>query len=189
MLLWIDLETTGLEPADNYILEAAWLVTDNNCKSLTDVYTQVVETSPKAWVQLSQTPEVLEMHRHSGLLEDIDQSKRVMRIEDVEDLIMQQLVSCPREDDDYIMVAGFSVHFDLAFIREHMPRLARMLSHRVYDVSTLKTLFNNFGIEHGVENYGKHRAYCDIVEALSVARVYRDTLTNLTIKETDNAKR
>lgn len=174
MLLWIDLETTGLSPQDDFIIEAAWVVTDNKLKSLTDVYTQVAELSPAGWVQLSQTPEVLEMHRNSGLLEEIDLSKRLMRIEDIEDQIMHQLVSCPMEDDDYVMVAGFSVHFDLAFIREHMPRLARMLSHRVYDVSTLKMFFGTHDIQHNVENYGKHRAYMDIVEAVQVARFYRD---------------
>lgn len=172
MLLWIDLETTGLSPVDDHILEVAWTITDNSLVTIDDVYTHVCQISPAAWVQLTQTPEVLEMHRNSGLLTEIDEAKALMRLEDIEDQIMAQLKETGLEE--IVMVAGFSVHFDLGFINEHMPRLARLLSHRTYDVTTLKTFFNSVYIEHHVENYGKHRAHYDIVEALSVAREYRD---------------
>lgn len=174
MLLWIDLETTGLSPIDDHILEVAWTITDNSLVTIDDVYTHVCQISPSAWVQLTQTPEVLEMHRNSGLLAEIDEAKTLMRLEDIEDQIMAQLNETGLEE--IIMVAGFSVHFDLGFINEHMPRLARLLSHRTYDVTTLKTFFNSVYIEHHVENYGKHRAHYDIVEALSVAREYRDNI-------------
>lgn len=172
MLLWIDLETTGLSPVDDYILEVAWTITDNSLVTIDDVYTHVAEISPKAWVQLTQTPEVLEMHRTSGLLAELDEAKTLMRVEDIEDQIIAQLKETGLEEP--IMVAGFSVHFDLSFVHEHMPRLASMLSHRTYDVTTLKTFFKSVHVDHHVENYGKHRAHYDIVEALSVAREYRD---------------
>jgi oligoribonuclease len=172
MLLWIDLETTGLSPQDDHILEVAWTITDNSLITIDDVYTHVTQLSPQAWVQLTQTPEVLEMHRNSGLLTEIDEAKTLMRLEDIEDQIIAQLKQTGLEE--IIMVAGFSVHFDLSFINEHMPRLARLLSHRTYDVTTLKTFFKSVHIEHHVENYGKHRAHYDTVEALSIAREYRD---------------
>jgi oligoribonuclease len=172
MLLWIDLETTGLSPQDDYILEVAWTITDNSLVTIDDVYTHVTELTPKAWVQLTQTPEVLEMHRNTGLLTEIDEAKKLMRVEDIEDQIIDQLKQAGLEEP--IMSAGFSVHFDLGFINEHMPRLGRMLSHRTYDVTTLKTFFKSVHVDHHVENYGKHRAHYDIVEALSIAREYRD---------------
>jgi oligoribonuclease (3'-5' exoribonuclease) len=172
MLLWIDLETTGLSSVDDYVLEVAWTITDNSLVTVDDVYTHVCDISPKAWVQLTQTPEVLEMHRNTGLLTEIDEAKDLMRLEDIEDQIIDQLKNVNTEEQ--IMVAGFSVHFDLGFINEHMPRLAKMLSHRTYDVTTLKTFFKSVHVSHNVENYGKHRAHYDIVEALSIAREYRD---------------
>jgi oligoribonuclease len=173
MLLWIDLETTGLDPVGDHIVEVAWMTSYDDLSARSNSHNYVIDLSPVARKQLMENPFVLDMHKTSGLLEDLDAVPgNVFRIEDVEDDIIAAL---KREtvSGDRISVAGFSVHFDLAFINEHMPRLAELLSHRVYDVSTLRTFFRELNIESSYENRNKHRAGDDVIESYYVALEYR----------------
>jgi oligoribonuclease len=188
MLLWIDLETTGLDPAGDHIVEVAWMTSYDDLTARSHVNSYVIDLSPVARKQLMENPFVLDMHKTSGLLDDLDAVPgNVFRIEDVEDQIIAAL---KRETlpDERISVAGFSVHFDLAFINEHMPRLAEILSHRIYDVSTLRTFFRELGIEAVDNNERKHRAANDVLESYDVARqYYRVSLFNKELK--DNYKK
>jgi oligoribonuclease len=172
MLLWIDLETTGLDPQGDYIVEVAWMTSYDDLTARSNTHSYVVDLSPAARKQLMENPYVLDMHKTSGLLEALDASPgNVFRIEDIEDEIIAAL---KREtvSGDRISVAGFSVHFDLSFINEHMPRLGELLSHRVYDVSTLRTFFRELNVESSYENLNKHRAGDDVIESYYVALEY-----------------
>lgn len=172
MLLWIDLETTGLDPVSDHIVEVAWMTSYDDLTARSHVNSYVIDLSPVARKQLMENPFVLDMHKTSGLLDDLDAIPgNVFRIEDVEEQIIGAL---KRETfaDERISVAGFSVHFDLAFINEHMPRLAELLSHRIYDVSTLRTFFRELGVEPDFDNQRKHRAANDVLESYDVARYY-----------------
>jgi oligoribonuclease len=173
MLLWIDLETTGLDPQGDYIVEVAWMTSYDDLTARSNTHSYVVDLSPAARKQLMENPYVLDMHKTSGLLDALDASPgNFFRIEDIEDDI---IAAIKREtvSGDRISVAGFSVHFDLSFINEHMPRLAELLSHRVYDVSTLRTFFREINIESSYENENKHRAGDDVIESYYVALEYQ----------------
>ena len=175
MLLWIDLETTGIDPVNDHILEVAWRVTNDSLIPWSVTRSHVVSPSPQAWKQLKETPFVMDMHIENGLLDDIDNEfVEKLVIEDIEDQILADVNIV----DGPWMVAGSSVHFDLAFIREHMPRLAEKLSHRIYDVTTLKTLFKSVGYVDDIRNDFKHRASSDIDNATRYAWMYRDILVD-----------
>jgi oligoribonuclease len=170
MILWLDLETTGLDPKDDYILEVAWQITSNDLIAVDDLYTHVVDVPPVIWSIIPQVPEVYQMHETSGLLADLERGENLMRLEDIEDKIISQLENV----EGLIMLGGFSVHFDLAFVRDKMPRLADRLSHRIFDVTTLKTFFKTFDVSPSFENLGKHRAHFDTIEAMEIAREFRN---------------
>ena len=174
MLLWIDLETTGITPQDDYILEVAWRITNDSLIPWSVTKSHVIRPSKDAWVQLKETPFVMDMHLESGLLTDIDRDENLVMLDDVEDMILSDINIV----DETWMVAGSSPHFDLGFIREHMPRLAEKLSHRIYDTSTLKTLFKSVGHIDVITNDNKHRAANDIDNSLRYAWMYRDILTD-----------
>lgn len=174
MLLWIDLETTGIDPVNDHILEVAWRITNDSLIPWSVTKSHVVRPSKDAWKQLQQTPFVMDMHVQNGLLTDIDADIDLVLLEDVEDEILKDVNIV----DGEWMVAGSSVHFDLGFIREHMPRLAEKLSHRIYDTTTLKTLFKSTGHMDDIHNDGKHRAANDIDNSLRYAWMYRDIITD-----------
>jgi oligoribonuclease len=175
MLLWIDLETTGIDPVNDHILEVAWRITNDSLIPWSITKNRIVTPSKEAWVQLKETPFVMDMHIENGLLADIDNPDvDKLMLEDIEDELIKDINIV----EDIWIVAGSSVHFDLAFLREHMPRLATQLSHRVYDVSTMKTLFKSVGHTDVITNDNKHRANHDIDNSLRYAWMYRDILVD-----------
>lgn len=169
MLLWIDLETTGLSANNDYILEVAWTITDNLCVGDDRVESHVVTPTPDAINALVITPIVYEMHEDSGLISDIENGVTVS-IEEIQDAILRDMDYYG--NDEPWMLAGFSVHFDKGFVETHLQGLYDVISHRVFDVSTLRTFFKPFGFISESDNLAKHRAANDVMESLSVARGY-----------------
>ena len=169
-LLWLDLETPGLEPYMG-IVEVAWQLTTLDLEELSPLRTEVLQptTAQLRWIE--ENPVVLDMHTASGLLNDLKFGLPIRR-DIAEARIVDDILTHAHEDT--IQLAGASVHFDKRFLDMWMPTLHAKLHHRVYDTSTLKTFFEDLGIQHGIENEGQHRAANDVREVLAVARAYRE---------------
>ncbi|MHB8465165.1 MAG: oligoribonuclease, partial [Acidimicrobiales bacterium] len=72
MLVWIDLEMTGLDPAVHTIVEIATIVTDDQLEIVAEGPDLVIHQSPEA---LAAMPGVVrQMHTSSGLLPAIERS-------------------------------------------------------------------------------------------------------------------
>lgn len=170
--LWLDLETTGLDPREGKILEwAVVLAADDRDGDLEPVecFTDVVHL-PRA-VTLSLCDDyVRKMHTDNGLIDACDEGGTTLA--EAEDFLCSLLADLGAKS---AILAGSSVHFDLGWIRVHMPKLAKMLSHRVLDVSTLKiaerTYFEpSFCIE--ADRVPKHRALDDVLASLKAAQLW-----------------
>jgi oligoribonuclease len=186
MYLWIDLETTGLDPDNDRIIEVGWFLSDQ-IEQVTAPQSVLITPDKIAWELMQQDLFVQTMHTENDLLKDMEAFGTIM-VDDVEDQILDDL---ERYHDDVIILAGASVHFDRGFIRNWMPRLDRRLIHRHLDVSTLRMFFN----DSGFRSYGEkerptvHRALQDDEDAHNLYTRYLELVRELersSINRTDD---
>lgn len=173
--LWLDLETTGLDPHACRILEWAVVLAADDAEgdmSPIEQYSGVVGVFSEkelTEVQAEMDPYVLNMHTNNGLLAEVVASESTLA-ESEEFLIgiANELGAKPRT----IVLAGSTVAFDLGFIHVHMPRFAEFLSHRCFDVSTLKMAERAWKGEP-FKKAEAHRALPDVLESLAHAAEIR----------------
>jgi len=172
LLLWVDVETTGLYPHIHKVLQIGGFLSDTNFNIVGREFeyeTHVSEVIRK-YGSSSMSDYVYDMHTRSGLLEKCEASKYAMW--QIDALLDEMLF--PYYAGRKFMLAGFSVHFDLGFIREHLPLTASMVHHRVFDVSTLKTACRAWlPAAQPVQIEPAHTALADAREAFNTARHIR----------------
>ena len=168
--LWLDLETTGLDPRapDARILEWALVLADDDGPDATfepvQEFTAAVHWPDVDALRLRCPPRVQQMHAVNGLWRDVA-SPAAPVLADA-DAFLAAVIPGP---GDRWRLAGFSVHFDLGWVRVHLPRFAARLSHQVLDASTLAAACATWG--PGVEKGpAAHRALDDVKASLDVAR-------------------
>jgi oligoribonuclease len=186
-LLWIDLETTGLETlgGGDEIIEIGCILTTEDLRVLGE-FEAVVKPSDSAMARLAANQFVVDMHTANGLLDAIS---RGLSIAQAELSVLRWLrslgVSVKMFDSDpgalqKLTLAGSGVgHFDLPTIREHMPKLAERLNYYVIDVGTIRRAHDMWvGTPVSAANDAKtHRAIddvrCHLEEAKAFAELWR----------------
>lgn len=149
-LLWVDLETTGLDPFHDDILEIA--VVESEFSDPFGPWEFIIDT-PVKLTPRELVPYIQAMHTANGLLADcMANGETVTRAEDV--ILARMSPGTP-------LIAGSSVHFDLAFLRVHMPRLAARLHYRTYDVRSIELFCQSLGMPE-LEKGDAHRAMADV---------------------------
>jgi oligoribonuclease len=182
MYLWIDLETTGLDPEHDRMIEVGWFLSDN-WEKVTDAQSVLITPDKVAWELMQQDLFVQTMHTENGLLKDMESFGTIM-VEDAEDQILETLDILQVGEP---ILAGSSVHFDRSFIRNWMPRLDRRLSHRHMDASALRMFFDSVGFWSVGEktHETKHRALDDVQDSYNLARRYVNLMNNVNLPAAD----
>jgi len=172
-LLWIDLETSGLDPEGDQILEvAATAAPYDDPFTVGPMYHTVLRLKNSS--QFST--EVKRMHNKNGLFAEARESR--VNINAVERHLMTMVPDANEKEDDLSILAGSSVHFDHGFIRCHMPVLAMRLSHRYYDVSAIKMFCETLGMKPLAKKKA-HRAEKDIIESIEHAKHCQEWIKSL----------
>jgi oligoribonuclease len=158
-LIWLDIETTGLDPRHDLILEIAAFETDfDEPFAAHKIYEAVLPFHG----EVELTPLVQDMHTKNGLLEVCRTQSTALHA--VEDDLMKLLP----DGFEYVM-AGSSVHFDHSFIHAHMPAVSARFSHRHYDVSAVKLFAQSLGMPK-FPKAEAHRAAADVLESIEHAK-------------------
>ena len=139
-LVWIDLETTGLEPKHCCILEMAMVLTDSDLNVLEE-FSRVIKQPKRSAVgfRSAMPAEVLAMHASSGLLDDVAAATYAVGAVESEMRVLMELTFGPAHANirKRPLIGGSSVHFDRAFIEVHMPQLNKHFHYRHFDVTSI----------------------------------------------------
>jgi oligoribonuclease len=180
--LWLDLETTGLDPANGMILEwAAVLAADDADGDMVPVesYTGVIHVPRSiAWGMCDEY--VRKMHTVNGLFDACDQADPSNTLAEAEAFLVQLVGG---ETARGVVLAGSTIAFDQAWLRVHMPTLTRCLHYRTFDVSTLKMAERSWFDATFYTTQDRdpaHRALPDVLKSLEAAAAWRKAVTERT---------
>ena len=174
MLVWIDLEMTGLEPDRHVIVEIATIVTDDDLNVVAEGPDLVVHASAEQLAEMGDF--VAAMHDKSGLLPLISASTTTMADAERATLnFLHQHIDEPRS----VPLCGNSIGTDRRFLQQYMPELEGFFHYRNVDVSTLKELARRWrpdALASLPDKATTHRALDDIRESIAELDHYRTTL-------------
>lgn len=202
MIVWLDLETTGLNPERCNILEVAAVVTDDALNEVA-AYSQIVY-SPIAQRVLEQAQAeaigkkqnmffmymmempaaaVVEMHTKNGLWKEVRYGTSLRTIDDDFATWLRTYSQHDETVDGKTVkvkspLAGNTISFDRGFMDRWMPRSHEELHYRNIDVSSLKETVKRFFPETYARrvktDIKPHRAMADIKESIREYRFYID---------------
>ncbi len=171
LLVWIDLEMTGLDVSREQILEIATIVTNAEL--------EIVGEGPD--LVLHRTDAELdamdawntEHHGKSGLTTRSRASTITTEDAAAQTLAFLESVGVKANASP---LAGNSIHQDRVFLAKYMPQIEKHVHYRNVDVSTIKELVRRWMPAVYAERPTKkstHRALDDIKESIDELRFYR----------------
>lgn len=173
-LIWVDLETTGLDTKSDCILEVAAVITDNQLEVLRKSHWVLhfdLEDHLKSGGEISEN--VLAMHRKNGLWKRCARSGLFPR--HVEDHLTKFIVESNAAGAP---LAGASVHFDRKWLEAKMPKAMEYVHYRNVDCSALWELARRWygvSLSHADSPY-EHRAQYDVLQSIQDLRNWKDIL-------------
>ncbi|UXZ55168.1 oligoribonuclease [Halomonas sp. 7T] len=175
LLVWIDLEMTGLEPDKERIIEVATLITDAQLNVVAEGPVIAVKQPDSLLAGMDDWNQ--KTHGESGLVARVKAS--TIETQEAE----QQTLDFLRQ---YVIagsspMCGNSIHQDRRFLEREMPDLWAFFHYRNLDVSTLKELAKrwNPGALVGFKKQNAHLAMDDIKESIAELAHYRSTFLRL----------
>jgi oligoribonuclease len=164
---------TGLDLAVDELVEIAVVVTDFDLRILDPGFAIVIKPDDSALASMSEF--VTEMHRSSGLLDEIPGG---VSLADAEFQVLEYIQRfAPVEGK--APLAGNTIGTDRMFIARFMPRVDHWLHYRNVDVSSIKELSRRWfprAYIHAPVKDGGHRALADILESIRELAYYRQAV-------------
>lgn len=173
-LVWLDLEMTGLDPKKHRIIEIASIITDLDLNIIAEGPDLVIHAPDNILARMNDF--VHEMHRSSGLIEEVKNSK--ITIEDAEKQTLE-FIEKHLGTKYQPPLCGNSIRTDRRFLDAQMNKLEQRLHYRVVDVTSIKELVKRWNPEINAivpPKKENHRALGDIIESIEELKFYRKHL-------------
>lgn len=172
MLVWMDLEMTGLDHTVDVIVEIATLVTDDELNIVAEGPDIVVHQPDDVLQRMD--PFVVDMHTRSGLLDLIRGS--TVSLEEAGRATLE-FIRAHVPEARTVPLCGNSIGTDRRFLAAYLPEIEEYLHYRSVDVSSVKELVRRWYPDVLTQRgwkAGTHRALDDIRESVSEMRLYRE---------------
>jgi oligoribonuclease len=170
LLVWIDCEMTGLDISIDELVEVAVVITDYDLVAVDPGFSIVIKPDQSAFDNMGEF--VLNMHKQSGLLEEIPQGVALADAEYAVNEYILKFVPTPQTAP----LAGNTIGTDRTFLAKYMPRVDSHLHYRNIDVSSIKELSRRWFPRvyfNAPAKDGGHRALADIRESIRELEYYR----------------
>jgi len=171
-LIWIDLEMTGLDTQNDYIIEIATIVTDGQLNILAEGPIVAIHQSDETLDAMDEWN--TKQHGGSGLVERIKNSQFSERDAEQQTLdFLKQYVPAGKSP-----MCGNSICQDRRFMARIMPELEDYFHYRNLDVSTLKELANRWHPDISKKHVkdSSHLAMDDIKDSINELKFFRENL-------------
>jgi oligoribonuclease len=172
MLVWMDLEMTGLDHTSDVIVEIATLITDDDLNIVAEGPDLVVHASDEELAAMD--PFVVDMHTKSGLLDQIKAS--TITLEEAGEATLAFIKEHVPEERS-VPLCGNSIGTDRRFLAAYLPVIEEYLHYRSIDVSSVKELVKRWypTVDSArPRGQGSHRALDDIRESVRELVYYRE---------------
>ncbi len=172
-LVWIDCEMTGLDLSVDELVEIAIVITDFELRPIDEGFQVVIRPSDAALAHMGEF--VTEMHRTSGLLDEIPQGVSLAEAQEQALAYIKRFVPQERKAP----LAGNTIGTDRMFLAKYMPDIDNHLHYRNVDVSSIKELARRWYPRvffQAPAKDGGHRALADILESLRELAYYRSAV-------------
>ena len=183
-LAWIDLEMTGLHPADDLITDVAVIITDFSLTELCTYQSAIKHDEAELRRLMDRSP------WHTAQPDYVNQMVLGSLAGKSEEDVQRDIITLfkdygciDRTPEEYphfpdsleakgdVYLAGNSIGTDRAFIDARWPLIARTLHYRMLDVSSFKLWHVGSGKEQ-FKKVSTHRALDDIRDSIAEFRYY-----------------
>lgn len=185
-LLFLDVETTGLDPNTDMLLEVGMVVVE------LPTFDVVAEDSRVFHFDLKPTRtkdhhfvgpgrelfihrKVVDMHKDNGLWDACKRSQLV-DYKKMDELVQLFIV---KEGCQGSVLAGANPSFDRGFLKKFLPGTERLLHYRHFDTNTFFLLQKFLTGEGSTKPDGAHRAVADCKQAVAVVEQHFDFFQKL----------
>lgn len=187
VVLWVDVEATGVDADCEHLLEVAGVVTDMSGRTLgLEPFSRVVDLGSAVAAERvvdGLRGRVAVMHARSGLSESVRRAGGSGMVAGLVDMEMcawleecaDAFVGLHGGSSYRVWLGGNSVHADRGFVKRFLPCVYASLDHRVLDASSVARFLRAGGVNVAwvADRPAAHRALPDV---LGCVRQYREML-------------
>lgn len=178
MLLWLDTETTAVDPSDGQLLEVGMVLTDMRGEKLAGIDHEGWRWAIR-WDAIRLTPAtsyaISELHAKNGLIDDVFGGNSVPASRVAEEMFN---VINGLADSYTLHPAGTNVDFDIRWIRSLGLQLAN-LHYRRLDLTALRMLMQQVSLGAWVKQDTDHRVMTCLNRDIQEYKQILDKITAL----------